>query len=44
MSEIYPLLLEADGLLLASPVYFGRLSGCLANFVDRLRVFHLGNY
>jgi len=44
MSEIYPLLLEADGLLLASPVYFGRLSGRLANFVDRLRVFGLGNY
>ena len=44
MSEIYPLILEADGLLLASPVYFGRLSGYLANFVDRLRVFHFGNY
>ena len=39
MSEIYPLLLEADGLLLASPVYIGRLSGLLANFLDRLRVF-----
>ena len=44
MTEIYPLILEADGLLLASPVYFGRLSGLLANFVDRLRVFVLGNY
>ncbi len=44
MSEIYPLILEADGLLLASPVYFGRLSGRLANFVDRLRVFMHGNY
>ena len=39
MSEIYPLLLEADGLLLASPVHICRLSGLLANFVDRLRVF-----
>jgi len=44
MSEIYPLILEADGLLLASPVYFGRLSGRLANFIDRLRVFVHGNY
>ncbi|MDH5696259.1 MAG: flavodoxin family protein, partial [Dehalococcoidia bacterium] len=44
MSEIYPLMLQADGLLLASPVYFGRLSGYLANFVDRLRVFMHGNY
>jgi len=44
MSEIYPLLLEADGLLLASPVYFGRLSGRLAIFIDRLRVFMHGNY
>ena len=44
MSEIYPLILEADGLLFASPVYFRRLSGYLANFVDRLRVFVHGNY
>jgi len=44
MTEIYPLLLEADGLLLASPVYFGRLSGYLASFIDRLRVFVFGNY
>ena len=44
MDEIYPLILEADGLLLASPVYFGRLSGLLANFVDRLRVFTEGKY
>jgi multimeric flavodoxin WrbA len=44
MSEIYPLLLEADGLLLASPVYISRLSGRLASFLDRLRVFVFGNY
>jgi multimeric flavodoxin WrbA len=44
MNEIYPLLLEADGLLLASPVYFGRLSGHLAVFIDRLRVFIHGKY
>ncbi len=44
MSGIYPALLAADGLLLASPVYVGRLSGYLASFIDRLRVFMHGNY
>ena len=44
MNEIYSLLVEADGLLLASPVYFGRLSGRMACFIDRLRAFTHGNY
>jgi len=44
MNAIYPLLVEADGLLLASPVYFGRLSGRMACFIDRLRAFVYGNY
>jgi len=44
MNEIYPLLVEADGLLLASPVYFGRLSGRMACFIDRLRAFTHGIY
>jgi len=44
MSEIYPLILGADGLLLASPAYFGRLSGRIACFIDRLRVFSFGGY
>lgn len=43
MSDIYPLVLRADSLLFASPVYFGRLSGLLGNFIDRLRVFMHGN-
>jgi multimeric flavodoxin WrbA len=43
MVEIYPRVLQADGLLLASPVYIGRLSGYLACFIDRLRVFAFGN-
>jgi multimeric flavodoxin WrbA len=43
MSVIYPKILEADGLILASPVHFGRLSGLLANMIDRLRVFVHGN-
>ena len=44
MQDIYPLVLEADALLLASPVYVARLSGYMAAFLDRLRVFAHGNY
>ena len=43
MTEIYPKALEADALLLASPVYIARLSGHMACFIDRLRVFAVGN-
>jgi multimeric flavodoxin WrbA len=39
MRIIYPKILEADGILLATPVHFGRLSGLMANMIDRLRVF-----
>jgi len=44
MEDIYPLVLEADALLLASPVYVARLSGYMASFLDRLRVFAHGNH
>ena len=43
MQEIYPMLLEADAILLATPVYVARLSGYMATFMDRLRVFGHGN-
>lgn len=43
MSQIYPELVEASGVLVASPVHFGRLSGSTADFLDRLRVFVHGN-
>ena len=43
MEIIYTKILEADGLLLATPVHFGRLSGLMANMIDRLRVFVHGN-
>src|SRR5512139_3036760 len=35
MQQIYPRLLEADGLALGTPVYFELLSGLLKNFMDR---------
>lgn len=43
MAAIYPRVEEADVLLLATPVYFGRLSGHLAAFIDRMRVYVHGN-
>ena len=35
MDEIYPKLKECDGLILASPVYFGSISTQLKQFMDR---------
>ena len=35
MQQIYPKLLEADGLALGTPVYFELLSGLLKSFMDR---------
>jgi multimeric flavodoxin WrbA len=43
MSLIYPELESAHGVIVASPVHFGRLSGATADFLDRLRVFVHGN-
>ena len=43
MGEIYPKMMEADGLILASPVYIGRISGYMASMLDRLRVMVHGN-
>jgi multimeric flavodoxin WrbA len=43
MGSIYPMLLQADGIILASPAHFGRLSGQLANMMDRTRAFVHGN-
>ena len=35
MSKIYPKLLECSGLILASPVYFGNMTGQMKTFMDR---------
>jgi multimeric flavodoxin WrbA len=39
MGSIYKKLIEADGILVASPVHFGRLSGLTADWMDRTRAF-----
>ena len=43
MNMLYPKFLWADGIFLASPVHIGRLSGLMANMLDRLRAFVHGN-
>jgi len=43
MAEIFPQVVKADALMLATPVYVTRLSGYLACFLDRFRVFSWGN-
>lgn len=43
MKEIYPKVLNADGIIIASPVNFGRCSVQTALFINRLRVFVRGN-
>jgi multimeric flavodoxin WrbA len=43
MDEIYPALLRADAVVLASPVHIGRMSGLMADMIDRMRVFVYGN-
>lgn len=43
MSVIHPALMEADGVIIASPVHFLRLSGTTANLIDRLRLYVHGN-
>ena len=43
MTRLYPQAEAADVLLFATPVYFGRLSGHLTAFIDRLRPYVHGN-
>ena len=42
MVGIFPKVLDADVLLIATPAYVARVSGHLANVLDRLRVFAFG--
>ena len=43
MEEIYHALVRADVIILATPVHIGRMSGLMANMIDRMRVFVYGN-
>lgn len=43
MMEIFPQIVKADALILATPVYIIRLSGYLACLLDRFRAFTWGN-
>ncbi|MBW1789639.1 MAG: flavodoxin family protein [Deltaproteobacteria bacterium] len=43
LMALYPAMLKADGILMASPVHFGRLSGLMANMIDRMRAYVHGN-
>src|SRR5512136_349451 len=44
MLEMYPKIIEADALLMATPTYAGRLSGYSAVFMDRFRALVLGKH
>ncbi len=43
MGPIYFALLQSEVILLATPVHIGRMSGLMANMIDRMRVFVYGN-
>jgi multimeric flavodoxin WrbA len=44
LAPLFPMVAKADALLLASPVYLGRMSGHLAALLDRLRSIHYGKH
>ena len=44
MEELYPKVVKADALLVASPVYLARMSGHLASVLDRVRCIHYGKH
>lgn len=44
MNELYPKIIGTDALVLATPVYIGRLSWLMAEVIDRLRALAEGKY
>jgi multimeric flavodoxin WrbA len=42
MTEVYPKLLAADAIILSSPAYATRITGLMANFMDRMRALYHG--
>jgi len=43
MDQLYKPVMDADILFVATPVYLGRMTGPLANFLDRIRCIEFGN-
>ena len=43
MDEVYRAIARSDVIILATPVHIGRMSGLMANMIDRMRVFVYGN-
>jgi multimeric flavodoxin WrbA len=44
MKEIYPKIIEADGLIFGTPVYIGGMSWLMAAFIHRIRALLEGRY
>jgi multimeric flavodoxin WrbA len=44
LADLYPMVVKADALLIASPVYLARMSGHLAALLDRLRCLNYGKH
>ncbi len=42
LEQLFPKVVEADALMVASPVYLARMSGHMASILDRLRCIHYG--
>lgn len=44
LAKIEKMLLEADGFILASPVFWMNISGLMKNFIDKLTVFEIRGF
>ena len=44
MQDVYKMIDEADNFVVASPVYFGNLTGSLLNWASRLQLFWISRY
>jgi multimeric flavodoxin WrbA len=40
MQDLYTYIKECDNIVIASPIYFGELTGCLLNLFSRLQTFY----
>ena len=44
MQDVYKMIDEADNFIVASPIYFGNLTGSLLNWASRLQLFWVSRY